>query len=303
MSRVFSEGMMPNTSVVLGLVEQDIANKKFSSAMMKLVSVSNELSKDVKFLSLLAITQKALSDFSGHIKTLAALAGQTGSHVSYLDYMAALYAEGRLNEALDVGLHLQDQELNDINAKYFTRMMVRIYLEFCDYEGVSEVIEKYCLGRDADDLMNWAMGFVCLTEGQREQAIDYFRKSIELNAQNDQAWISLAMLHEDMGDRELALANLERALDINPTNSTGLKLMTKWHRRDLESVRNTMERLSYYLSRHSFDEEVSLCYVQVLRENNAKQVAQFELEKLLLNNPQNETALKLKNDLHESAIS
>lgn len=294
---------MPNTTVVLGLVEQDIANKKFSSAMAKLVSVSNELSKDVKFLSLLAITQKSLSDFSGYIKTLSALAGQTGSHVCYLDYMAALYSEGRLNEALDVGLHLQDQELNEVNAKYFTRMMVRIYLEFCDYEGVSEVIERYCAGHQADDLMNWAMGFVCLTDGQRDQAIEYFRRSIEINAQNDQAWISLAMLHEEMGDRELALANLERALDINPTNATGLKLMTKWHRRDLESVRNTMNRLSHYLSRYSFDEEVSLCYVQVLKENNANQVAQFELEKLLLNNPQNQTALKLKNDLQESAIS
>jgi hypothetical protein len=99
------------------------------------------------------------------------------------------------------------------------------------------------------------------------------------------------------------LANLERALDINPTNSTGLKLMTKWHKRNLESARSTMERLNYYLSQHSFDEEVSLCYVQVLKENNAIQVAQFELEKLLLNNPQNQTALKLKNDLHESVIS
>ena len=294
---------MPNTSTVLGLVEQDIANKKYSQAMAKLVSVSNELSKDVKFLSLLAITQKALSDFAGHIKTLAAIAGQTQSHVSYLDYMAALYAEGRLNEALDVGLYLQDQELNDVNAQYFTRMMTRIYLEFCDYEGVSEVIERYCLGRSADDLMNWAMGFVCLTDGQRDQAIDYFRKSIELNAQNDQAWISLSMLHEEMGDRELALANLERALDINPHNSTGLKLMAKWHKRDLESVRNTMERLSYYLSSHTFDEEVSLCYVQVLRENNAEQIAKFELEKVLLNNPQNEAALKLKNDLHEATVS
>lgn len=294
---------MPNTSTVLGLVEQDIANKKYSQAMAKLVSVSNELSKDVKFLSLLAITQKALSDFAGHIKTLATIAGQTQSHVSYLDYMAALYAEGRLNEALDVGLYLQDQELNDVNAQYFTRMMTRIYLEFCDYEGVSEVIERYCLGRSADDLMNWAMGFVCLTDGQRDQAIDYFRKSIELNAQNDQAWISLSMLHEEMGDRELALANLERALDINPHNSTGLKLMAKWHKRDMESVRNTMERLSYYLSSHTFDEEVSLCYVQVLRENNAEQIAKFELEKVLLNNPQNEAALKLKNDLHEATVS
>ena len=294
---------MPNNLVVLGLVEQDIANKNYSSAMAKLVGVSNQLSKDVKFLSLLAITQKALGDFAGHIKSLAVLAGQTQAHVSYLDYMAALYAEGRLNEALDVGLHLQDQELTEVNAKYFTRMMVRIYLEFCDYEGVSEVIENYCVNHQADDLMNWAMGFVCLTEGQRDQAIDYFRKSIEINAQNDQAWISLAMLHEEMGDRELALANLERALDINPTNSTGLKLMTKWHKRDLESVRHTMERLSYYLSRHSFDEEVSLCYVQVLKENNANQVAQFEIEKLLLNNPENQTALKLKNDLHVSAIS
>ena len=287
---------MPQNISVFGLVEQDINSGRYSQAMRRLVSISVENSKDLKFLSLLSEVQKGLGDHAGQIKTLEVIADTTKTHVAYLDFMAALYSEGRLNEALDVGLYLQEEQLNDINAKYFTRMMVRIYLEFCDYEGVNEVIGLYCQDHEMDDLMNWARGFVKLAEGDQNQALDYFRRAVEINPSNDQAWISLAMLHDDMGDRELATANLERGLDINPANATGLKMMAKWQRQG-DNRETVLNRLSYYLKAHSFDEEMSICYIQLLKECNALDAARFEVEKQILNNPGNEDFVRVKNDL------
>ena len=225
------------------------------------------------------------------------MANNTQNQLAQLDYMAALYAQGCLNEALDVGLYLQDLKLEEVNAQYFTRMMARLYLEFSDYEGLYDVLHQYEQKYALDDLMCWSLGVAFLAEGDKAQAIEFFRRAIELNAANDQAWISLAMLHEEVGDRELALANLERALDANPNNKTGLKLMSKWCRRDLQTTHDVIERLSYYLKKHSFDEDVSLCYVQLLRENNLGDVADFEIEKLRLHNPKNTDYAKLAQPL------
>ena len=300
MSRIFLEGMMPQTTSVLSLAELDFTNGKYSHAMRKLVSVSVSMSKDLKFLSLLSLVQKALGDLTGQIKTLEVIAGLAKTHVSHLDFMAALYAEGRLNESLDVGLYLQDQAMNDINSKYFTRMMVRIYLEFCDYEGVGEVIAAYAANHQIDDLMCWALGFVSLANSNQNEALEHFRKAVEMNPANDQAWISLAMLHDEMGDRELALANLERALDVNPNNATGLKMMSKWER-STEGLKNITNRVDYYMSKHNFDSEMSLCYVQLLKEQGALANANFEIEKQILNDPTNIEFLRAKNNLLDVA--
>lgn len=284
---------MPQTTSVFGLVEQDLIDKKYSQAMRRLVMMSNEFSKDLRYLSLLSFTQRALGDHTGQLKTLKVIADNSQNQVAHLDYMAALYAQGFLNEALDVGLYLQDLKLEEVNSQYFTRMMARLYLEFSDYEGLYDVLHQYEQNHSLDDLMCWSLGVAFLAEGDKTQAIEFFRRAIDLNAANDQAWISLAMLHEEMGDRELALANLERALDANPNNKTGLKLMSKWCRRDLQTTQDVLERLSYYLKKHSFDEDVSLCYVQLLREHNLGQAADFEIEKLRLQDPKNADYAKL----------
>ena len=303
MSRIFPEGMMPQNISVFSLVETDLNNHKYTSAMKRLVAVSNSFSKDIKFLSLLSLTQKALGDLSAQLKTLEVIADQTNTQVAYLDFMAALYAAGRLNEALDVGLHLQeineDSGLTEVNERYLTRILVRIYLEFSDHEGVQETLEKYHTKYQLDDLMLWSLGLVCLSAGQQTQALTYFRSAVELNSANDQAWVSLAMLHDEMGDRELAVANLEKALDANPQNATGLKLMSKWCTKSFEQTEIVMNKLSYYLSKHEFDEEVSLCYVQLLKENQSMALAGFELEKQILHDPMNTQFRAAKKNLED----
>lgn len=278
---------MPQHESVLGLVLQDLQSKKYSQAMKRLVSVSNEMSHDLNYLNLLAHTQKMRGDLAGQIKTLTVIADKTARSGAKLDLMSALYVEGRLNEALDIGLRLQDVEMSIVEARYMTRILTKIYLEFSDYEGVEEVLTAYRQLAPLDDVMVWGSGLVCLARDQKDEALKMFRRAVEINPNNEQAWISLALLHEDMGDRELALANVEKALDANPLNSVALKLMMKWHHPHPSTSQEVIGKVDFYLMNSDFDEDMQLSYVQMLQENGQLGRAGFELDKMQLFNPAN----------------
>ncbi|MEK6627334.1 MAG: hypothetical protein AABY53_01815 [Bdellovibrionota bacterium] len=293
-----------NLDSVFGPVLSDLNRSRYSAAMMKLTLLSNNYSKDLNFLRLLARTQRALVDFTGLIKTLVLIATITKTSTDYLEQMLVLYSQGRLNEALDVGLHLQDMNQQDMNLpaneqKVLSHCLIKIYLEFGDYEGVHEVVAT-CNTAEEDDLMLWAMGLVLLASGKKNDALMVFRKSVALNRSNDQAWVSLSLLHEEMGDRELALANLDKAFDANPNNATGLKLLTKWHHRDVVQTNKVMNKVRHYLSHYEFDEEISLCYMQLLKEVDDMNSLRFEVEKLVLHNPRNTEYMIMKKNLEVS---
>lgn len=301
MSRNFLEGMMPQDNSILSLVEEDILHKKYSKAMYRLVSISNELSHDMGYLSLLSFVQKMLGDLAGQIKTLSILATKTNRVHIKLDLMSALYAEGRLNEALDVGLELQSLELrlDSVEGISLSHLLVKIYLEFSDYEGVEEILKLSFSQLPTDDVLNWASGVLSLTREQKNEALNFFRKAIALNESSEQAWISLALLHEEMGDRELAIANIERALDINPLQSTALKLMMKWQHNSRIDTARVIEKVDFYLQNTDFDVDIEICYAQMLSQNNAIDRAQFELDKSVLFQPSNTQLQSLRIHLQE----
>lgn len=284
---------MPQQDTALGLIEKYLQDGRNSLAMRELVKISNECSKDLKFLNLLARTQSALSDTAALIKTLTVISHLDPTNANHFALMRALYSEGRLNEALDIGLKLQEMQLSENEISDLNRVLIAIYLEFNDYEGIEELIMQ----SEVNDFTSWAMGLVYLARMDKDSALKSFRQSIELNAMNDRAWVSLAVLHDEMGDRELALANLEKSLDANSKNSLALKLMAKWYPRTIQKSNEIMSRVRFYLAEHNFDEEISLCYVQILRENNMVEIADLEMSKLILNNPYNSELASLKKNL------
>jgi len=290
---LFLEGMMPQLTSVFGPVQEDLKNGFYKSAFKKLISASNEYSHNETFLSLLAETQRGLHDAAGLVKTLQVLARTTKNHETQLELMRALYVEGRLNEALDVGLALQDEFLPPVQHRQLLHILSKIYLEFNDYEGVRE-LAQLC---EPDEVMIWALGCAQLAEGQLDEALLSFRGAVQMNPDYDQAWVSLALVHEHMGDRHLALANIEKALDINAHNSTGLKLLAKWQTGDLNKIKVVRSRIEFYLSRYDFDEEMSLCLVNMLRESGELDRARFEMERLILSNPQSPQLHEIKKDL------
>lgn len=290
------EDKMPQSTMVFGLIESEIEQRRYSAALFKLTQISNQYSQNTEFLNLLAKTQKALGDYSALIKTLQVLCEVSPSIDNHLNLMSYLYMQGRLNESLDIALMLQEADILDSEKILVLRTLAKLYVEFTDYEGIDEIYNSFPLAQN-DDVVLWSMGLSQLSAGKSNEALEFFRKAVSLNPGNDQAWISLSMLHEKMGDRELALANLDRAFDANPNNPTGIKLLSKWYRRGAEQTQKALDKVRFYLANYEFDEEVSLCYMQMLKENNEFEAMNFEAQKLILNNPSNSEFILMKKNI------
>lgn len=268
--------------------------------MMKLGSISVKYSKDIVFLNYLAKTQKALSDVSGLIRTLKEIIKIDSTPGCQLELMKILYAEGSINDALDIGLSLQDEQLAPREVKILSHLLLKIFIEENDFDGVQETVAKFQNSADEDDFMQWAMGLVSLSRNDKNGALTFFRAAVASNNKNDQAWVSLAMLHDEMGDRELAMANLEMSLDRNPLNQAAVKLYSAWAPKNAEKIGTALSRIQFYLSKNEFDEEISLCHIQLLSKIQSWKNVDFEISKLILTQPQNSNYREMKKKLELS---
>lgn len=292
-----------------GLIQVDLNQFRYSKAMMGLSTLSKTYNKDLVFLRLLAQTQKSLGDFMGLIKTLQVTAQITQATSDYIELMQILSLQGRLNEALDIALMLQEKTLSPHEDRQLAHCLVKIYLEFGDFEGIQEVLGA-CDYVAEDGLLLWAMGLVFLNLGDKYEAFNFFKKAVLIDHTNEQAWISLSQLHEEGGNDSLAKASLEKVFDLNSNNmaafgmasnsafSMALKFMVhlilKCPRRDVEEINKVLEQLRKYLSQFEFDAEISLCYTQLLVEIKDMASARLEIEKLILYDPTNDSYLKMK---------
>lgn len=286
---------------VFSQVRQSLSAKKYYSALQQLSSISLTCSKEEKFLMYLAETQQAIKDYQGLIKTQRELVRQRGAITDQIQLMKGYYLLNQRNEALDIGLQLQNQQLSDLQEHELSHLLVKIYLEENDFEGASEVILKSQFS-EADDFLLWAQGIIFLNNDQKAKALEYFRRSVQLNAKNDRAWVSLALMHKEMGDEDLFLANLEKAMDLNPYNVLALKLFSQSVRKNSNKMNSAFERVQFYLSEHCFDEDMSLCHIHMLCHSKQWRFAELELEKLMLNEPGNEDFKIMKKSMCEARI-
>jgi tetratricopeptide (TPR) repeat protein len=289
-----------SSSSVLSQVEHDLKNKKYTSALQKLSSVSNQMSKNIDYLYSLAKVLKAQSDIGPLIKTLRQITKQSDSVAVEIELMQLLYKNGQINEALDVGLAVQEKKLTQAQKMTLVHLLMKIYIEENDFDGVQEVLEQSATQLPQSDFMHWAQGLVYVSQNEPNHALISFRLAIELNAKNDQAWVSLALLHHEMGDEELALANLETSLDCNPYNNAAVKLYSLWTQKKLDKTLRALNSVQFYLSEHDFDEEISLCHVQLLCRLQHWTAADTEVEKLILTYPKNLNYREMKKNLEQN---
>jgi tetratricopeptide (TPR) repeat protein len=91
--------------------------------------------------------------------------------------------------------------------------------------------KAFAIKPNSDDLMvNY--GALAIQRGNKICALEKFRSALNINIKNDKAWIGLALIHNDLGDYELAWGNLKTALEINPKNKIAVELCCHWARRD-----------------------------------------------------------------------
>lgn len=106
-----------------------------------------------------------------------------------------------------------------------------------DLDGAEEYYNKaYTMNPDSDVLMV-NFGSLAVQRRQLDMAVRRFRRAVELNGKNEKGWMGLALVHREFGDAELAWANIESALDIDPGNATAIRLMSEWALKD-----NQLER-------------------------------------------------------------
>jgi tetratricopeptide (TPR) repeat protein len=303
MSAFFTGGRMPTESSVFGQVEIDLSNRKFNSALMKLGRVSLQHSKDVSYLKLLCQTLRGMGDHTALIKALKELNRQQPDEVTEIEIMELLYKNAHINEALDIALSLQEREISDSQKQTVYLTLMRIYIEENDFEGVQEIVDQSMTLMKANDFIYWAQGLVFLSNNDRNQALTLFRKAVQMNPKNDQAWVSLALVHFEMGDEELALANLENALDCNPMNSAAVKMYSQWASKREEKTPKALASVRFYLAEHGFDEEISLCHVQLLCRLKQWSAATDEIEKLILTQPRNLNYAVMKKNLEQNLLN
>lgn len=177
-----------------------------------------------------------------------------------------------------------------------------IHVRSGDFEAAEEFYNKaYNINPKSDVLM---VNYGTL-EIQRENfalAVERFRASVALNAENDKGWVGLALVHRQMGDLELAWANVQRALDINKKNRTAIRLVVEWSISD-QRVALAVERLQEYLEADGEDAEMSFTLAKLLTVSGRLVEARIELERALALDPGIEGAEAVREALDREIVA
>jgi tetratricopeptide (TPR) repeat protein len=156
-----------------------------------------------------------------------------------------------------------------------------IHVRAGDFDAAEEFYNKaYTLDPKSDVLLvNY--GTLEIQRENLEAAVERFRKAVELNAANDRGWVGLAMIHRMMSDFDLAHANLERALDVNPNNRTALRLSVDWGAQD-HRFDNPIRRLQAYIAdQGSEDAEFCFALAKLFTQVGCLREARIEMERVL----------------------
>ncbi len=191
-------------------------------------------------------------------------------------------------------LSVQDDKSSELFEVF--KNMGNLLIKESDFEGAEEFYNKAfnLNNRSVNLLVNF--GTLALQKSNYEEAKERFRAALEIDAKFDKAWVGLAVVHQSMGDFVLAKANIENALDVNPSNRTAVLLSSSWGIRENDYSVCT-EHLQKYLETVEFDEEASLLLAHLFCLQGQRMQAQLEVERLLLWHPENEKFQQLEIEL------
>jgi tetratricopeptide (TPR) repeat protein len=272
---------MLHTNSQFQTAQESFKQGQYKKSFLNLIKISSQFSNDPEFLRLLSQVQMSLKDFAGQLKTLHVLSRKSQAVEDKVKYMMALFSQGQRNESLDEALKLLSQPLAKAEKVFVFKTLIRIYSVENDFEGLEDVCrELSTLGID-DAEVSYSQALVEAAKGELDQAIDYLRKAVRENPTFDTGWAALGLYHYEKGDIELAKGNLEKALDLNPANTTALKHISNWvDDSQPDELNSTLEKVNYYLQKFNFDEEISECHAKLLIKKGKADLAQLEIDKL-----------------------
>lgn len=123
--------------------------------------------------------------------------------------------------------------------------MGNIDLNLGDLDSAEENYNRAFAINEHSDILMVNYGSLAILRHDLSKAVQCFRRAVELNNQNSKAWVGLASIHREFGDHELAWANAERAIDIDPDMQVVAHLMLDWAFRDNE-IERAIRSISIY---------------------------------------------------------
>ena len=168
-----------------------------------------------------------------------------------------------------------------------------IFVKQGDFESAEEFYDKAFTLNNHSAVLLTNYGTLEIQRENLEAAKDRFVAAIEIDENFDKAWVGLGLVHFQFGDLEIAIGNLEKALDAQPKNKTALKLFVEWSTSRGEFSK-PQERIEQYLMDVFDDEDVLLMHAQILWCKGLRAAAKLELEHALLLNPSHSMALSFE---------
>jgi tetratricopeptide (TPR) repeat protein len=165
-----------------------------------------------------------------------------------------------------------------------------------DFQAAQENYFKAFALNPKSDMLLVNLGTLDFQQSELSSSLEKFRQALAVNPRNDRAWVGLAVVHDKMGDSALAMANIENAVEIAPSNRTAVHILSNWAVRDLR-YSTAIEVLQEYLGQVEQDEEMSLVLIHLFCLTQQFDLARFEVERVLLWNPEHPEVLRLSKEL------
>ena len=268
-----------STTEKLKPVQQLLSAGNAQRAFLKLIELSKTESENTDFLKLLVVTLRAKNDHKGMLKAARAIfqrAQDFGTRYIYFEVCLELAEFKELSAAVD---SIDPSQLNaDSLMKYLD-----ISMELAIHHGDIEKIFSHQRMYESKGLVSpryfYSMALVDMKSAKESEAIGHLRQALNIDAKMDIAWTALALLHHKRGDYELAIGNLQSALDSNPFNQTALKLFSAWSS-DQATINKAEKYLNFYLDRFTFDESMTMNKISLFERAGRFDWAHCEYSKL-----------------------
>jgi tetratricopeptide (TPR) repeat protein len=167
-----------------------------------------------------------------------------------------------------------------------------------DRDGAEEYYNRAFALNPNSDVLLVNYGSLEIQRGNLDRAAVRFRAAVHENAENDRAWLGLALVHRQFGDLNLCWGNVERALELNPRNEIALGLLADWATKDNQIAR-AVPHFEAYLQLNDRDAEKSLILAQFLYWLGRLNQADLEVERLLTLDPKSVDGLNLKKQIEQ----
>ncbi|MFK8138283.1 MAG: tetratricopeptide repeat protein [Bdellovibrionales bacterium] len=135
-------------------------------------------------------------------------------------------------------------------------------------------------------------GSLYFLQSKFSEAKKSFQQAIDLNAETEKAYIGLAMVNRQSGDGDMAIANIKKALDINPMQENAIKMLANWALKDF-SYSYAIEAIENFNEQSEYNEDINVLLAGLYYQAGFRDESKFETNKILAFNPQNADAIKL----------